>query len=213
MDSGGELSAVPRINGSLPRRYRPTTHRTTGQDREGIRPEIIAGKINESLRQQFVQTTIPQTAEALAVISQCCATAGPNSARRRLHLARLTAGRCMRPRRPSCNRESANRAREAASKLLTTYQGEYRWSVLLLTGCSLVAGTSLGRFSITGLSIDRRCCMLTIRAMADGKGYSARHLENSDYYAEGERVKGRWCGRGAELLGLQGDVRQETSRR
>ncbi len=51
--------------------------------------------------------------------------------------------------------------------------------------------------------------MLTIRAMADGKGYSARHLEHSDYYAEGERVKGRWCGRGAELLGLQGDVRQE----
>jgi conjugative relaxase-like TrwC/TraI family protein len=51
--------------------------------------------------------------------------------------------------------------------------------------------------------------MLTIRAMTDGKGYSARHLEHSDYYAEGERVKGRWCGRGAELLGLQGDVRQE----
>jgi conjugative relaxase-like TrwC/TraI family protein len=51
--------------------------------------------------------------------------------------------------------------------------------------------------------------MLTIRAMTDGKGYSARHLEHGDYYAEGERVKGRWCGRGAELLGLQGDVRQE----
>ena len=51
--------------------------------------------------------------------------------------------------------------------------------------------------------------MLTIRAMSDGKGYSARHLEHSDYYAEGERVTGRWCGRGAELLGLQGDVRQE----
>ena len=41
-------------------------------------------------------------------------------------------------------RESANRAREAASNLLTTYQGEYRWSVLLLTGCSLVVGTLLG---------------------------------------------------------------------
>ena len=51
--------------------------------------------------------------------------------------------------------------------------------------------------------------MLTIRAMADGKGYSARHLEHSDYYAEGERVTGRWYGRGSELLGLQGDVRQE----
>jgi conjugative relaxase-like TrwC/TraI family protein len=48
--------------------------------------------------------------------------------------------------------------------------------------------------------------MLTIRAMADGKGYSSRHLEHSDYYAEGERVMGEWHGRGAELLGLSGPV-------
>jgi conjugative relaxase-like TrwC/TraI family protein len=45
--------------------------------------------------------------------------------------------------------------------------------------------------------------------MSDGTGYSARHLEHSDYYAEGERVTGRWQGRGAELLGLAGEVRAE----
>jgi conjugative relaxase-like TrwC/TraI family protein len=49
--------------------------------------------------------------------------------------------------------------------------------------------------------------MLTIRAMSDGRGYSSRHLEHSDYYAEGEHVIGHWRGRGAELLGLKGDVR------
>jgi conjugative relaxase-like TrwC/TraI family protein len=48
--------------------------------------------------------------------------------------------------------------------------------------------------------------MLTIRAMSDGKGYSPRHLEHSDYYAEGERVVGEWHGHGAELLGLGGPV-------
>ncbi|HYK88833.1 MAG TPA: MobF family relaxase, partial [Acidobacteriota bacterium] len=48
--------------------------------------------------------------------------------------------------------------------------------------------------------------MLTIRAMSDGKGYSSRHLEHSDYYAEGERVVGHWQGRGAEILGLGGEV-------
>ena len=48
--------------------------------------------------------------------------------------------------------------------------------------------------------------MLTIRAMSDGQGYSARHLEHSDYYAEGEHVIGQWQGRGANLLGLSGDV-------
>ncbi|MGP0071197.1 MAG: MobF family relaxase [Bryobacteraceae bacterium] len=51
--------------------------------------------------------------------------------------------------------------------------------------------------------------MLTIRAMSDGKGYSSRHLEHSDYYAEGERVTGEWQGRGAELLGLSGPVETE----
>jgi len=48
--------------------------------------------------------------------------------------------------------------------------------------------------------------MLTIRAMSDGKGYSARHLEHRDYFAEGERVTGRWQGRGAVFLGLSGEV-------
>src|ERR1051326_8303716 len=51
--------------------------------------------------------------------------------------------------------------------------------------------------------------MLTIRAMSDGSGYSARHLEHSDYYAEGERISGLWQGRGAELLGLSGKVEAE----
>jgi conjugative relaxase-like TrwC/TraI family protein len=48
--------------------------------------------------------------------------------------------------------------------------------------------------------------MLTIRAMSDGKGYSSRLLEHNDYYSEGERVAGKWNGRGAALLGLSGAV-------
>ena len=48
--------------------------------------------------------------------------------------------------------------------------------------------------------------MLTIRAMSNGEGYAARHLAHSDYYAEGERVVGQWFGRGAQLLGLSGEV-------
>jgi methyl-accepting chemotaxis protein len=37
---------------------------------EGINPEDIARTINESLHQRFVASTIPQTAKALAVISE-----------------------------------------------------------------------------------------------------------------------------------------------
>ena len=49
--------------------------------------------------------------------------------------------------------------------------------------------------------------MLTIRAMSNGTGYAARHLEHSDYYAEGHRIAGHWQSRGAQLLGLEGEVR------
>jgi conjugative relaxase-like TrwC/TraI family protein len=51
--------------------------------------------------------------------------------------------------------------------------------------------------------------MLTIRAMSNGSGYSARHLQYSDYYSEDERITGQWQGRGAQLLGLSGEVRTE----
>jgi conjugative relaxase-like TrwC/TraI family protein len=51
--------------------------------------------------------------------------------------------------------------------------------------------------------------MLTIRAMSGGVGYAARHLEHSDYYDEQRKVRGEWQGRGAELLGLRGEVTRE----
>jgi conjugative relaxase-like TrwC/TraI family protein len=51
--------------------------------------------------------------------------------------------------------------------------------------------------------------MLTIRAMSDGRGYSSRHLEHSDYYTEREHVVGRWYGQGAEILGIKGEVKAE----
>jgi conjugative relaxase-like TrwC/TraI family protein len=51
--------------------------------------------------------------------------------------------------------------------------------------------------------------VLTIRAMSGGVGYAKRHLEHSDYYDEHRRVQGEWNGRGAELLGLRGEVKQE----
>jgi conjugative relaxase-like TrwC/TraI family protein len=45
--------------------------------------------------------------------------------------------------------------------------------------------------------------------MTGGAGYAQRHLEHSDYYDEHRRVQGEWLGRGAELLGLRGNVTRE----
>jgi len=39
-----------------------------------------------------------------------------------------------------------------------------------------------------------------------GERYLKNHLSANDYYAEGEKVVGRWVGRGAESLGLLGEV-------
>lgn len=52
--------------------------------------------------------------------------------------------------------------------------------------------------------------VLTIRAMSNAQGYSARHLEHSDYYDEEKRIVGQWHGRGAELLGLSGEVQSRA---
>ena len=112
---------------------------------KGISPGIIAEKINESLRQQFVQSTIPQTAEALGVISTQLRKSSSDFSATAASLGRAYSGAVHEAEQAIAGiRESMNRAQEAASKLLAAYQGEYRWSVLLLTGCSLVVGTLLG---------------------------------------------------------------------
>jgi conjugative relaxase-like TrwC/TraI family protein len=51
--------------------------------------------------------------------------------------------------------------------------------------------------------------MLTIRAMSNGAGYASRHLSANDYYSQDEGVVGQWFGKGAEKLGLTGEVKLE----
>jgi len=55
----------------------------------------------------------------------------------------------------------------------------------------------------------QRLPVLTIRAMTGGEGYAQRHLQQSDYYDQNRAVEGKWHGRGAELLGLKGEVTSE----
>ena len=51
--------------------------------------------------------------------------------------------------------------------------------------------------------------MFTSAKIRNGSTYLANHLSANDYYAKGERVKGEWVGKGAESLGLSGEVRPE----
>src|ERR1700678_1725969 len=45
--------------------------------------------------------------------------------------------------------------------------------------------------------------------MTGAEGNAQRHLQQSDYYDQNRTVEGRWHGRGAELLGLKGEVTSE----
>jgi len=49
--------------------------------------------------------------------------------------------------------------------------------------------------------------------MKGGAGYAARHLEYSDYLDENNKTKGLWIGKGAEQLGLTGEVTLEQFER
>ena len=51
--------------------------------------------------------------------------------------------------------------------------------------------------------------MFTSAKIRNGSTYFANHLSANDYYAQGERVTGQWLGKGAESLGLSGEVRPE----
>src|SRR6266481_5088051 len=45
--------------------------------------------------------------------------------------------------------------------------------------------------------------------LKNAKGYFEEHLSVGDYYAENERVRGEWLGKGAALLGLSGKVTRD----
>ncbi len=51
--------------------------------------------------------------------------------------------------------------------------------------------------------------MFTRAKIYGGERYLKNHLTANDYYAEGERVVGRWIGKGADRLGIAGEVSPE----
>jgi hypothetical protein len=52
--------------------------------------------------------------------------------------------------------------------------------------------------------------LVTSAKIRNGSTYLDNHLSANDYYAQGERVKGEWLGKGAESLGLSGEVHPEA---
>ena len=116
---------------------------------EGIHPNIIATKINESLRQEFLRSGIPQTADALTTVSRNTRQAATEfeQAARELtasQQALTTDARQALDQAQSAIRRATETAKECAQDLTQTFRREYKWSVLVLCVSALLLGISLG---------------------------------------------------------------------
>jgi hypothetical protein len=116
---------------------------------EGINAEAIAAKINESLRQQFVRSTIPATAEVLAVAAAQMKKATSEFARSTGTLGDSYRGAAEEARRAVANLESTSShaissTKRAAEELVRVLGEEYRWSIYTLLSIALLVGIGLG---------------------------------------------------------------------
>jgi hypothetical protein len=116
---------------------------------EGIKPEAIVSTINEGLRQQFVKSTIPETADALAVaaaqIKKSTAEFGPAAS----SLGNSYRGAAEEARKAIASLESTcadaiRRTLSSAQELARVFREEYRWSLFSLTSLGLLVGIGIG---------------------------------------------------------------------
>jgi len=114
-----------------------------------ISPEAIAATINESLRQQFVQSTIPETARALAAVATQMKDVATEFGQTATALGNRYRGAAEEARRAVDNIERTSSdaivtTRHGAKELLRVFHQEYRWSLYALTSLALVIGVGLG---------------------------------------------------------------------
>ena len=116
---------------------------------EGISPAAIAAKLSESLRQQFVESGIPETAQALAVVAKQTKQVAGEFDRSSKQLtdsyrgAAKEAHQALDEIQASIENATAT-AKRAANDLTQTFLREYKWSILVLCSAALVMGFALG---------------------------------------------------------------------
>ncbi len=116
---------------------------------DGIRPAVIAAKLNESLRQEFLKSGIPETAQTLTAISRQTrqAAADFEQAMREITTSQQALTKDTRQaldQTQSAIRRATDTAKDCAHDLSQTFRREYKWSVLVLCISALLLGVSLG---------------------------------------------------------------------
>jgi hypothetical protein len=148
-DSVKAIQAARQVAVALHRQLEERLAQLPAEIAEGISPAAIAAKLSESLRQQFVASGIPETAQALAVVSKQTKQVAGEFDRSSKQLtdsyrgAASDARRALDEMRGSIEYATAT-AKQAAHDLTHTFLREYKWSVLALCSAALALGFALG---------------------------------------------------------------------
>lgn len=114
-----------------------------------ISPEAIAREVNESLHQQFIKSTIPDTARALAGVATQMKDTSREFGNRAADLGDRYSGAVAQAVRAiqEIERTSSDAiaaTRHGAQELLGIFHQEYRWAICLVSTLTLVMGFGLG---------------------------------------------------------------------
>jgi hypothetical protein len=123
--------------------------RLPSQVSEGINPQTIAAVLGESVRQNFIESGLPETAESLTVVAKQTKQVAADFDRSSKYLANSyrvaaeDARKSLEDMRLTIQ-TATNSAKQCATELTHTFLREYKWSVLVLCSAALAVGFSLG---------------------------------------------------------------------
>ncbi len=123
--------------------------RVPGQLKTALNPEPIVADINESLRQQFLNSTIPETAEALAQVAVKMKETNTEFEKTAGTLSDSYRGVAEQARqsidgiRTSIS-QASNAAQTAANELSSAFLNEYRGTLCALCFLALLIGMTIG---------------------------------------------------------------------
>lgn len=120
-----------------------------GEIAGGISPEAVAARINENLRQEFVRSAIPKTAEALAAISEQMKKVCSEFSASSDNLSHTYRGAAEDAREAVATLKSEiSQAADAAGRFTKEMAGKfskaYSWALFLVVGGTLIMGMALG---------------------------------------------------------------------
>ena len=116
---------------------------------EGISPAAVVAKINESLKQEFLRSTIPQTGEALRLVGgqmKFAADEFVSTAKELTHSYRgvtENANQAIERMKGSIS-SAAAAARGATQDLSRSFRRHYRWALYALSSLALLVGIGIG---------------------------------------------------------------------